>query len=242
MEVVFGPFLLGCAGFALGLWSLSSESRRLGFAAPRAVRQPSSSDVKRQMSRTIIAGLAGVALAVVVPSARTAVLAVALAAVARKTLTQARRRKRVAEMRREWPFLIESMAVAALSGMETAAAFQAAAKRAGATLREEVDKVTLRMMGGASLSRALTVVDEACLPDVKRLRNILARNEILGTPVAGMLKALSDEGYDAERQSMQERFNTLPLRLTAITVFFLLPPVLAVSVIPHVLTFLGASW
>ena len=57
-----------------------------------------------------------------------------------------------------------------------------------------------------------------------------------------MLKRLSDEGYDEERRAMEERFNALPIKLSAITVFFLLPPVLAVSVLPHILVFIEAGW
>ena len=84
---------------------------------------------------------------------------------------------------------------------------------------------------------------EGCgLPDVRRLRALLSQSEILGTPVADMLKRLSEEGYDEERRLMEERYNALPVKLSAITVFFLLPPVLAVSVMPHILAFIEAGW
>jgi pilus assembly protein TadC len=153
-----------------------------------------------------------------------------------------RRSKRQRELRREWPFLIESMAVAALSGMGPGDAFQAAAKLARGAMREETEKVVLRLLGGAGLSSALKAMEGCGLPDVRRLRALLSQSEILGTPVADMLKRLSDEGYDEERRAMEERFNALPVKLSAITVFFLLPPVLAVSVMPHILAFIEAGW
>jgi pilus assembly protein TadC len=241
VEVTAGPILFGCAGFTFGLWIVFSDSRRMGFEKPHS---PSPSFPGKK-ARRLIAGLAALAAAVLMitaPRVRPAILMAAAALAARVLVQNARRKRRVREIRREWPFLIESMAVAALSGLDTASAFQAAARRTRGILRAETDKVVLRLMSGASLSRALSVMDDSWIPEVKRLRSVLAQSEILGTPVAGMLKSLSDEGYEAERQAMEERFNALPLQLSAITVFFLLPPVLAVSVLPHILAFLESSW
>lgn len=243
MEGWLGPATFGAAGFAFATWVLLSDSRRMGFARPGGRGRPAAQltlGLGKWQTPILLAAAAVLGAAVTVT--RKAVAVVILVTLARRTLISARRRARIADMRREWPFLIESMAVAALSGMETGASFQAAAKRTRGALRVEVDKVVLRMMGGSTLSRALGVVDEVSLPDAKRLRTVLAQSEILGTPVAGLLKTLSDEGYDAERQELEERFNALPLKLSVITVFFLLPPVLAVSIIPHVLAFLEARW
>ncbi|HHY44585.1 MAG TPA: type II secretion system F family protein [Firmicutes bacterium] len=173
---------------------------------------------------------------------RSGLFGLALAWVAHRLVRDHRRLKRQQELRREWPFLIESMAVAALSGMGPGDAFQAAAQRARGPMREETEKVVLRLAGGASLSRALSAMEGCGLPEVRRLRALVSQCEILGTPVADMLKQLSDEGYAEERRAMEERFNALPIKLSAITVFFLLPPVLAVSVMPHILAFIEAGW
>lgn len=242
METLLVPVLWGCAGFVFGSWVLSSDARRMGIARPTLAQRL---DVKSGPGKTLRILLCFGAIALVIAGSksvrRIALLIVSLLC-AKRVLNGIRRRKRASEMRREWPCLVESMAVAALSGMETGAAFMAAARRVQGALREETDKVTLRMIGGAPLSRALAVCDEVSIPEVKRFRSVLAQSEILGTPVAGILRTLSDEGYEAERQTMEERFNTLPLVLSAITVFFLLPPVLAVSIIPHVLAFLESRW
>ena len=84
-------------------------------------------------------------------------------------------------------------------------------------------------------------MDDSWIPEVKRLRSVLAQSEILGAPVAGMLKSLSDEGYEAERQTWKK--GSMPFRSSCQrSRCFLLPPVLAVSVLPHILAFLESSW
>ena len=88
---------------------------------------------------------------------------------------RARRIEKCAELPREWPFLIESMAVASLSGLGLDEAFQAAANRARGAMREETEKVVLRLLGGASLSKALGAMEGCGLPDVRRLRALLSQ-------------------------------------------------------------------
>ncbi|NLA60888.1 MAG: type II secretion system F family protein [Firmicutes bacterium] len=240
MERFLGPVVFGISGWLFGLWALRADLRRMGLAAPR---QTSS----REHVRPIPGGLrialwALAALATWAAFGRRGTLTLVLAGIGLRVVENHRRMKRQQDLRREWPFLIESMAVATLSGMGPGEAFQAAAKRARGAMREETEKVVLRLLGGAGLSKALKTMEGCGLPDVRRLRALLSQSKILGTPVADMLKKLSDEGYEEDRRAMEERFNALPIKLSAITVFFLLPPVLAVSVIPHILAFIEAGW
>jgi pilus assembly protein TadC len=240
MERWFGPLVFGASGAFFGLWALRADFRRMGFAGPRQSLGPAGAGrISGRLKRAFL----WVALALMgCLFGRKALLAVGIAYVAQHAFRDHKRKRRLREIRREWPFLIESMAVATLSGMGPGDAFQSAAKRARGAMREETDKVVLRLMGGASLSGALSAMEGCGLPDVRRLRALLSQSEILGTPVADMLKRLSEEGYDEERRLMEERFNALPVKLSAITVFFLLPPVLAVSVMPHILAFIEAGW
>ncbi len=241
MERWLGPLVFGASGVFFGLWALRADFRRMGFAGPRQLPGPTGA---RMISGRMRRAFLWVSLALLgcLVFGRRAFLAVVVVYVAQHAVRDYRRRRRVREIRRDWPFLIESMAVATLSGMGPGDAFQAAAQRARGAMREETDKVVLRLMGGASLSRALSAMEGCGLPAVRRMRALLSQSEILGTPVADMLKRLSEEGYDQERRAMEERFNALPVKLSAITVFFLLPPVLAVSVMPHILAFIEAGW
>jgi tight adherence protein C len=153
-----------------------------------------------------------------------------------------RAKSREAEMKSEWPALLEGMAVASLSGLDLSAAFLASARRVGGALRDEVDKAAVRLAGGTQLSRALLVMAKDGVPGADRLRSLLLRCEVLGTPVADVLESLAAEAITVERQEIEGRFNALPLRLSVVTVLFLLPPVLIVSIAPHVLLFLNSRW
>jgi tight adherence protein C len=76
----------------------------------------------------------------------------------------------------------------------------------------------------------------------RRLRATLVQAESLGTPVADALNALSQEYYILEQQMFETRLNALPLKLSIITVLFLLPPILIISIAPHILAFFNAGW
>jgi len=240
MERFLGPLLFGASGALFGLWVLRADLRRMGLASPR--RAASGKDVRPIPGWMKTAGWVLGAVAVRMVFGTRGLLAVLLAGGGWLAIDRQRRMKRLQELRREWPFLVETMAVATLSGMDPREAFQTAAKRAQGALKEETEKVVVRLHAGSSLSRALSAMEGCGLPDVRRLKALLSQSEILGTPVADILKKLSDEGYEEERRAMEERFSALPVKLSAITVFLLLPPVLAVSVIPHILAFIEAGW
>ena len=142
----------------------------------------------------------------------------------------------------EWPVLLETMAVGAMSGLDLNSAFAAAARRVSGPLADEVDKVALRLASGSRLSRALDLLVERGVPGAERLSASLFQCEVLGTPIAGVLDALASESASLQRQELEAKFNSLPLKMSIVTVVFLLPPLLIVSVVPHVLMFLNSQW
>lgn len=150
-------------------------------------------------------------------------------------------RKKIDEFSAGWPDLLESMAVAALSGVDLTTSLEVAARRTGGCLREELDKVILRASSGQSVGQALAALEKD-MHVVSRLRSTLIQAEVLGTPVAEVLSALAEEYYTTRRQEVEQRFNALPVKLTVVTVLFLLPPVLIISVMPHLLAFMGTGW
>jgi len=166
----------------------------------------------------------------------------AAAASVKRIARAVRSRRRNREIALQWPFLLEAMSFAALSGLDLNSAFQAASKRTRGALREEVDKVVVRIMGGMSLGTALAVMEKDGVPEATRLRAMLAQAEMLGTPVSQVLETLASEYHTQESQEFEERLNALPVKLSIITVLFLLPPVLVISVAPHILSFLGSRW
>ncbi len=137
--------------------------------------------------------------------------------------------------------MLESMANASMAGVDLRNAFLVASRRTGGALREEVEKVNLRSSGGQPLSRALASIEKS-VPPARRLRSMLVQAEVLGSPVSAVLTALAEESDEESRQDLEQRFGSLPVKLSAVTVVLLLPPVLIVSIVPHLLTFLKSRW
>lgn len=230
-----------------GLWFLSRrDARLLDFGLGKAVQGPQSSLRGSEIGGPLLAaGSACVWLSlrrhlpgfVWLPGA-----AIPIWLVSRWAWRTHVAATRIREMRTQWPLLLESMSVAALSGLGLNTAFEVAAKRVGGCLRAEADNVVLRIGGGLPLSRALDVLVKERVPGAERLASVLLQCEVLGTPVAEVLESLALEAANLERQDMEAKFSTLPLKLSLITVVFLLPPVLIISIAPHVLIFLNTKW
>jgi len=155
---------------------------------------------------------------------------------------KARKRRWIEEIKAQWPLMLDAMATASASGLDLRTAFQAACRRTSGALRQEMDKVSLRVAGGMSLSQALKAMEKDGISEARRLRSMLLQAEVLGTPVSTVLAALSQEADDEERHEMEQRFNALPVKLSVVTVLFLLPPVLIVAIVPHLLIFLKSRW
>lgn len=153
-----------------------------------------------------------------------------------------KKRKWIEEIKAQWPLMLEGMATASASGLDLRTSFQAAAKRTTGALRQEMDKVSLRAAGGLSLSQALMAMEKDGIQDARRLRSMLVQAEVLGTPMSTVLTALAEEADDEARQESEHRFNALPIKLSLVTVAFLLPPVLIVAIVPHLLVFLRSRW
>ncbi len=152
------------------------------------------------------------------------------------------RRRRNAEVMAQWPTLLEGMAVAVIAGMDIRNAFEICSAKTYGVLRQACAKVMLRLHGGLPLPAALIAMEREEIEPATRLRTTLAQAEVLGTPIAEVLSTLSDEYYALEKQQFESRLNSLPVKLSVITVVFLLPPVLIVSIVPHVIAFMGSGW
>lgn len=153
-----------------------------------------------------------------------------------------KKRRLRSEIMSQWPFILETLSVSALSGMDLVNAFHTAAKKTRGILSQEMEKVDARLMGGMALKDALAIPELAHIGPVDRLRAVLSQAQILGTPVSEVLNNLAQEYHAQERQYFEQRLNALPVKLSVITVVFLLPPLIIVTVVPHILKFMGARW
>jgi len=237
--------LYGGAAASLGVWALVRQDVRLQDF--RSGRETAAEGGAASGRRTIYAFVVGavcltVSAAPAASRVRTLLLLPPCALIFDYAWRSGQKRRKAGAMRSEWPLLLEGMAVAAESGLDLPGAFLSAVRRASGCLRHELDKASLRVAGGMQLSRALEQLSNDGVPGADRLRTLLLQAEVLGTPVAEVLQALALEARTVERQQVEARFNSLPLKLSVVTVIFLLPPVLIVSIAPHVLVFLNSRW
>lgn len=153
-----------------------------------------------------------------------------------------RLKSRQRDISAQWPAMLQGMSSMTQAGLDLRQAFQMAALRVSGPLRQEIEKVVPRLSSGQSLGKALAVMEKDGVAQAKRLSSMLIQAEILGTPVSMVLQSLAEEAQDGVYQEDEERFNSLPTKLSLVTVVFLLPPVLIISIAPHILTFLRSPW
>ncbi|HOL11300.1 MAG TPA: type II secretion system F family protein [Bacillota bacterium] len=152
------------------------------------------------------------------------------------------RRRRTQEILAQWPTFLEEIAITVMAGMDVRSAFTVCCSKTSGYFRKICDKTVLKLQSGASLAVALSSMEKEGVEPASRLRVTLVQAESLGTPIADALNALSEEYYVLTQQQFETRLNGLPLKLSIITVLFLLPPILVISVAPHVLAFLRTGW
>jgi Flp pilus assembly protein TadB len=245
VTIVGNSLLIGICAGTLGAWVLGREDARLrdfrsGVVSPERGRPPATYAKRLLLAASPLLVITTVTRA---PSPVNGVLWAIISGGALLLGYDAQlKRNRLAQMRSEWPVFLESMSVAALSGMDITSAFLTASRRTSGPLLEELSAARGRVTGGMQLSKALTILAEDGVPGAERFRSLLLQCEVLGTPVSEVLQALALEAATVERQEAEGRFNALPLKMSIVTVLFLLPPVLIVSIAPHVLAFLNSRW
>lgn len=246
LGVYLAALMWAAGAVGLGLWLSSRQDIRLLEFLKVERRQGGVDKASTLTSRLpLIAGASGclwISGGFLPGPLRLIMAAVSAGAVSTWLFNAYRLRRRASDMKSEWPILLETMAVGALAGLDLNAAFLSSVKRATGTLRVEVDKAAGRVAGGTQLNKALLAMARDGVPGADRLRSLLLRCEVLGTPVAEVLESLAVEAATVERQELEGRFNALPLQLSVVTVLFLLPPVLILSIAPHVLMFLNSRW
>jgi len=129
-----------------------------------------------------------------------------------------------------------------MAGIDVRSAFEICSLKTHGHLKQISDRTVLKLQSGASLAVALESMEKEGVEPATRLRATLVQAESLGTPVADALNSLSQEYYILQQQRFESRLNALPLKLSVVTVLFLLPPILVISIAPHILAFFDASW
>lgn len=152
----------------------------------------------------------------------------------------ARDRRAVA---REVPFLLDLLVLGADGGLNLHQALEAAGDLVDGPLREALGEVRRRTRTGLPLARALEGLAERWnVEEVRTFVRILRIGQALGTPVGEALRQASAFLRERQRLETQRRLAAVPLQITLCTLFFFLPPVFVILLVPNLLNFVGSAW
>ncbi|MBC7338288.1 MAG: type II secretion system F family protein [Firmicutes bacterium] len=219
----------------LGTTRLDPRGWFAGLASANRMR-------RRRLGRAVLAaaapGLAAVATGLITGSlpAPQAILAFMLAGGLLPDWWEARtRRARARELNSSLPQFLDFMEVCQQAGLNLRGSLERAALAVGGRLGSEV-RILLDACPPAQLLSELAEKYDA--QDLKALGGALRQGELLGIPLADILRAQAQGLREAGRRRMQAAAATAPLKLSLCTVCFFLPSILALVLIPHLLVFL----
>lgn len=155
---------------------------------------------------------------------------------------RARRRQRAADDRivAELPVTVDLLAVAVRAGCTPFLAVDTAARWAPPTLAELLHGVRRACTLGQSFGAALDDLATTA-PALRPLVDALLASDRFGAPVGDALARVAAEQRTALRRRAETRARTVPVRLLFPLVFLVLPAFGLLTVIPAVLTGIGAT-
>ncbi|MGE5559813.1 MAG: type II secretion system F family protein [Chloroflexota bacterium] len=146
-------------------------------------------------------------------------------------------------MIREFPELVDLLAVAAAGGSSLAGALSAVVTRAPGPLSLEMRLAVREAAAGTPLPIALRhLAGRVALPAVTAFVGSLCEAESLGVPLAESLAVQSESARTAYRQQVEARLGQLPLQMTICALVFLFPTAFIVVALPNIIAFTSGLW
>ena len=143
----------------------------------------------------------------------------------------------------ELPGLIDITALCVQGGLPLAAALREAVRFHRGAIGAFFRQLLKTAEAGTDLATALKQgVERAETPEVRSVCRTLASALLLGVPAAETLAELSTYAARRRRQNLEERINSLPVRLTLVAMLLLLPPVVVLVVLPNLAGFFQSPW
>lgn len=146
------------------------------------------------------------------------------------------RRARSRELASDLPQLLDFLVVCQQAGLNLRGSLEKGARAVGGRLGSELRA----LLDTVPPARLLTELGEryGC-QELKVLGGALWQGELLGLPVADVLRAQAEGLREAHRRRVQAAAATAPLKLSLCTVCLFLPAVLALVLVPQLLLFLS---
>lgn len=103
------------------------------------------------------------------------------------------------------------------------------------TLSEELTMITNEVRAGKDRPQVLRdFAERAAIPDIKAFVTVLIQSAKFGTTIGDALRVFSSEMRDKRVMRAEEKANTLPTKMTLVTMLFTVPPLLVILVGPSV--------
>lgn len=147
-----------------------------------------------------------------------------------------RRQTRQQELLDAFPDALDLMLICVESGQtldHTILRVSREIEKSHPTLSEELTIISNEMRAGKDRSTVLRDFGGRCdVPDIKGFVTVLIQSATFGTTIGEALRLFSSEMRDKRVMRAEEKANTLPTKMTLVTMVFTLPPLLVILIGP----------
>ncbi len=145
--------------------------------------------------------------------------------------------ERAQQLQRDLPDAIDLMTISVESGLGFDAAVQQVARNTEGPLSEEFSRLLREMQIGQGRSDALrAMADRSDVADLRSFVSAMVQADVLGIPVATVLRVQSKEMRVKRRQRAEAKAQQVPVKITVPLIFCILPCLFMAVMGPAVLT------
>lgn len=170
-------------------------------------------------------------------------MAVAVGILGPETILRVLINRRRAEIIREFPEVVDLLAVAAAGGSSLVGALRSVTEGASGPLSQEIRTAVREAAAGTPLHVTLRQMAKRIgLPAVSAFVGSVCEAEGLGVPLADSLTIQAEAARTAYQQQVESRLNQLPLQMTICALIFLFPTAFIIVALPNIITFTRGLW
>jgi tight adherence protein C len=148
-----------------------------------------------------------------------------------------KRRRRLAEIQRQVPALLDLLAAGSSAGLSAELSLRRGAEAVGGPLGEDLVALFGEAdLGGRWREDLATYAREVGSTDLRRTVAVLDRTESLGSSLVDATRDLASSVRSAHRAAVLEKARTAPVKMLFPLVFLILPAFLLLTVVPVLLT------
>ncbi len=143
----------------------------------------------------------------------------------------------------ELPQTIDMLLICADSGMGLMQSIEVVAEKKGGLIGRELQICLQEINLGVRLQEALHNLNKRCRSrELQMFVNSITQALRMGTPVHGVLRNLSVSIRDSERQRLESKIGSIPMKLTVATMVFFMPLIFIIVLFPSLLSFMQSGW